>query len=105
MDHGPRPVVQGLLRASEHQKEQPAGQTVNLLAIAARKGQFLCGGVLMPNLQDRYLGLRDRLIPVDYFPESQAKLPPEKRDRYEAVTVTEPLEGRVEARRSGSTTG
>jgi hypothetical protein len=42
----------------------------NLLAIAARKGQFLCGGVLMPNLQHRYLGLRNRLSPVDYFPES-----------------------------------
>ena len=59
----------------------------NLLAIAARKGQFLCGGALLPNLQDRYLALRDQLRPVDYFPDSQAKLPPEERDRYEAVEV------------------
>jgi hypothetical protein len=26
----------------------------NLLAIAARKGQFLCGGALSPQLQERY---------------------------------------------------
>src|SRR4051812_41856003 len=70
----------------------------NLLTIAARKGQFLCGGVLMPNLQERYLGLRDRLSPVAYFPESQSKLPPEKRDRYEAVAVIEHLEGRVDGK-------
>src|SRR5436309_11881847 len=30
----------------------------NLLTIAARKGQFLCGGVLSPQLQERFLGLR-----------------------------------------------
>jgi transposase len=70
----------------------------NLLAIAARKGQFLCGGVLLQDLQDRYLSLRDQLSPVDYYPESQAKLPPEKRDRYEAVAVTEHLEGPVDGK-------
>ena len=59
----------------------------NLLAIAARKGQFLCGGVLLPQLQERYLGLRGELKPVDYHPESQAKRPAEERDRYEAVEV------------------
>jgi transposase len=70
----------------------------NLLAIAARKGQFLCGGALSPNLQDRYLALRGQLRPVDYFPDSQAKLPPEQRDRYEAVEVTERLEGQVDGK-------
>src|SRR4051812_43979494 len=45
----------------------------NLLAIAARKGQFLCGGVLLPQLQGRYLDLRGELKVVDYFPQSQAK--------------------------------
>ena len=46
----------------------------NLLAIAARKGQFLCGGVLLPQLQERYLGLRDELKPVDHSPESQVSI-------------------------------
>ena len=67
----------------------------NLLAIAARGGQFLSGGVLSPQLQGRYLQLRDRLHRVDYFPQSQAKLPPEERDAYKALEVTEHLEGSV----------
>ncbi len=70
----------------------------NLLTIAARKGQFLCGGVLMPPLQERYLELRDDLRSVDYYPQSQAKLPPERRDRYRAIEVTEPLEGVVDGK-------
>jgi transposase len=70
----------------------------NLLAIAARRGQFLCGGVLMPSLQDRYRGLQDDLHPVDYSPQSQAKLPPERRDAYRAAEVTEPLEGVVDGK-------
>jgi hypothetical protein len=73
----------------------------NLLAIAARKGQFLCGGVLSPQLQDRYLALRDRLRPVDYFPASQAKRPPEERDRYRAAEVAERLDGEVDGKAVG----
>jgi transposase len=68
----------------------------NLLAIAARRGQFLCGGVLLPQLQERYLGLRGDLRPVDYHPDSQAKRPAAERDRYEAVEVAEHLEGQVD---------
>jgi Domain of unknown function (DUF4277)/Transposase DDE domain len=70
----------------------------NLLAIAARKGQFLCGGVLLQQLQERYLGLRGGLKPVDSYPDSQAKRPPEERDRYEAVEVAEHLEGQVDGK-------
>lgn len=70
----------------------------NLLAIAARKGQFVCGGALVPHLQDRYLTLRGQLCPVDYFPDSQARLPPEERDRYEAVEVPEQLAGQVDGK-------
>jgi transposase len=70
----------------------------NPLAIAARRGQFLCGGVLMPPLQERYRGLRDDLRPVDYYPQSQAELPPERRDQYRAAEVTEPLEGVVDGK-------
>ena len=78
----------------------------NLLAIAARKGQFLCGGVLSPQLQERYLGLRGELQPVDYFPDSQAKRPPEERDRYRGRRGRRaPGRARSTGRRSGSTTG
>jgi transposase len=70
----------------------------NLLAIAARKGQFLCGGVLLQQLQERYLGLRDELKPVDYYPDSQAKRPPGERDRYKAIEVAEHLEGQVDGK-------
>jgi transposase len=68
----------------------------NLLRIAAGKGQFLCGGAFSPQLQDRYLTLRDRLHPVPYFPQSQAKLRPEQRDQYKALEVSERLEGMVD---------
>src|SRR5215213_295185 len=73
----------------------------NLLTIAARKGQFLCGGVLSPQLQERYLALRDRLRPVDYFPASQAKRPPEERDQYRAAEVSEHLDGEVDGKAVG----
>ncbi|HJZ55187.1 MAG TPA: IS1634 family transposase [Gemmataceae bacterium] len=73
----------------------------NLLTIAARKGQFLCGGALSPPLQDRYLALRGQLHRVHYFPDSQAKLPPEKRDKYQAVEVPEHLEGAVDGKTVG----
>jgi transposase len=67
----------------------------NLLAIAARKGQFLCGGILSPQLQEQYLGLRDQLRPIDYSPASQAKRPPAERDQYRATEVATHLEGAV----------
>src|SRR3954464_71360 len=73
----------------------------NLLTIAARKGQFLCGGVLSPQLQERYLVLRGELKGVDYFPDSQAKRPAEERDRYKAVEVAEHLEGQVDGKAVG----
>ena len=74
-----------LLYIADTKLDAPA----NLLAIAARKGQFLCGGALSPQLQDRYLKLGDRLHRVHYYPQSQAKLPPAKRDKDQAVEVPE----------------
>jgi Domain of unknown function (DUF4277)/Transposase DDE domain len=73
----------------------------NLLTIAARKGQFLCGGVLSPQLQERYLRLRDQLRPVDYFPASQAKRLPEERDQYRAAEVPEHLDGEIDGEAVG----
>jgi Domain of unknown function (DUF4277) len=73
----------------------------NLLAIAARKGQFLCGGALSPQLQEQYLGLRDRLRPVDYFPASQADRQPEERDQYRAAEIPEHLDGTIDGKPVG----
>jgi hypothetical protein len=70
----------------------------NLLAIAARKGQFLCGGALSPQLQERYLALREQLRPADYFPASQAKRPPEERDQYRAAEFAEHLDGEIDGK-------
>ena len=73
----------------------------NLLTVAARKGQFLCGGAFSPQLQERYLGLRDQLRPVEYFPASQARRPPEERDQYRATEVPEHLTGEVDGKAVG----
>jgi len=74
--------------------------TDNLLAIVAAKGFFLCGGALPPHLQEEYRKQKrgGRLHGVDYFPKSQAKLPPEQRDTYKAVETTAVLRGVVERR-------
>ena len=68
----------------------------NLLTIAAGDGFFLCGGAFQPHLQEEYLKLRRRgkLHKVDYFPQSQAHLPPDKRDKYEAAETNGGFEGR-----------
>ena len=71
----------------------------NLLEIAAGDGYFLCGGAFQPHLQQRYRQLREKLQPVDYYPQSQARLPPEERDQYRALETTETLEGVVDDRR------
>jgi transposase len=73
----------------------------NLLTIAAGDGFFLCGGAFQPHLQDQYLKLRrqGKLQKVDYFPQSQAHLPAEKRDRYEAAETTAVLKGTVDGQK------
>jgi transposase len=72
----------------------------NLLAIVAGDGFFLCGVAFQPHLQDEYLKLRRRgkLHPVEYFPQSQARLPADQRDKYEAVETTAVLKGTVNER-------
>lgn len=74
--------------------------TENLLTIAAGGGFFLCGGAFHPHLQEQYLELKrhGKLHKVDYFPQSQAHLPPEERDQYEAMETREILEGVVDGR-------
>jgi len=70
----------------------------NLLGIAARKGEFLCGGAFLPHLQQQYLKCRQQMKPVDYSPKSQAHLPPEERDAYQACEVKDVLRGEVDGR-------
>jgi transposase len=72
----------------------------NLLAVAARGGEFLCGGAFAPNLQQVFLEDRHKLLAVDYCPKSQAKLPVEKRDKYKAFETTDQVEGKVDGRKA-----
>jgi transposase len=80
-----------LLYLSDTKLDTPA----NLLAIAARNGQFLCGGAFSPQLQERFLRQRHKLRRLDYCPKSQAERPPEERDQYQAFEVSELLTGVV----------
>jgi len=71
----------------------------NLMAVAAREGRFLCGGAFLPCVQEQYLKLRDRMRPVGYHPKSQEHLPPEQRDQYKAMEVTETIHGEIDGRK------
>jgi transposase len=79
--------------------------TENLLSIVAGDGLFLCGGAFQPHLQDEYLKLRRRgeLQKVDYFPQSQARLPADERDQYEAAETTAVLKGTVNGKTASTT--
>jgi transposase len=65
----------------------------NLLAVAASRGQFLCGGAFTVAMQQLFLRHRKQLRPVAYCPKSQEHLPPEQRDQYQAFELPERLEG------------
>jgi len=84
-----------LLYIADTKLDTPA----NLLAVAARGGQFLCGGAFSPQLQQLYLRHRHRLRPVDYHPKSQEHLPPEQRDQYRAFERTDRLRGASDGRK------
>lgn len=66
----------------------------NLLAVAAGNGRFLCGGAFNTKLQAMYLARRGQLKAVDYHPRSQADLPADQRDRYEAFEVEDVVKGK-----------
>jgi hypothetical protein len=73
----------------------------NLLAVAARRGEFLCGGVFAPHLQRLFLQNRRKLRTVDYVPKSQAHLPVEQQDEYKAFELTDRLERKIEGKQVG----
>jgi transposase len=70
----------------------------NLLTVAARGGQFLCGGAFAPALKELFLRHRRKLRRVDYYPKSQEKRPPDERDAYRAFELTDRLQGDVDGR-------
>jgi transposase len=84
-----------LLYIADTKLDTPA----NLLAVAVRGGQFLCGGAFSPQLQQLYLRHRRKLRPVDYCPKSQEHLPPEQRDQYQAFERTDRLRGEVQGQK------
>jgi hypothetical protein len=69
-----------------------------LLAVTAHGGHFLCGGAFAPHLKELFRRHRRKLRPVDYYPKSQARLPPEERDAYRAFERTDRLKGQVDGR-------
>jgi transposase len=73
-----------------------------LLDIDAHGGKFLCAGALLPHLQAKYLEQVDELQDVDYCPQSQAALPPERRDRYRAFELREEVRGLVQIEVNGA---
>jgi transposase len=70
----------------------------NFLAVVAGKGKFLSGGAFTEAMQKLYLSVRDRLKPLDYYPQSQAQRPVAKRDKYRGVEVCQELRGIVDGR-------
>ena len=64
----------------------------NLWEVVDAKGKFLCGGAFHASLQQRFLKSRKKLKTVKYWPKSQAKLPPEERDQYQAFELQDHLE-------------
>lgn len=71
----------------------------NLWEIVDAKGKFLCGGAFNVGLQKRFLKNIKELKPVKYWPKSQEKLLPEKRDQYETFELTDSLERTVEGKK------
>ena len=84
-----------LLSIADTKLDTPA----NLLTIAARKGQFLCGGAFSPQLKERFKKLRHKLRPLAYWPKSQDGRQPHERDQYKALELRELLEGPVDGRK------
>jgi len=69
----------------------------NLVAAALEAGEFLCAGAFQPHLQEEFLALRPRLRTIDYVAKSQEHLPPEQRDAYQAVEITQAAEATLDS--------
>jgi transposase len=71
--------------------DSKADSAENLWAVHDAHGNFLCGGAFSPELQRRFVKHRRELKPLVYFPKSQAAIPPEERDQYQAFELKESL--------------
>ncbi len=71
----------------------------NLLGIKAGGCEFLCTGAFTPELQQRYLDLKDKMHKIDYYPKSQEQKEPQDRDEYRAHEVQELLQGEVKGQK------
>ncbi|MEZ6103540.1 MAG: IS1634 family transposase [Pirellulaceae bacterium] len=70
----------------------------NLLTNKAAGGQFLCGGVLQPQLKDEYRKHLKEMKLVDYCPKSKQHLPDEKRPKYKTYEKYKTIAGEVDGR-------
>ncbi len=73
----------------------------NLAAAQQTAGEFLCAGAFTQPLQARFREVRDRLKPVDYCSQADAKKPPEERDHYRACELQDKVVGLFEGRNVG----
>lgn len=65
----------------------------NLAAAQQTAGEFLCAGAFTQPLQERFRAVKDKLRPVDYCSQADAKRPSEERDQYQACEVPDQVVG------------
>ena len=73
----------------------------NLAAAQQTAGEFLCAGAFTQPLQERFREVQDKLKPVDYCSQADAKRPLEERDQYRACEVPDKVVGVFEGRNVG----
>jgi transposase len=73
----------------------------NLAAAQQTAGEFLCAGAFTRPLQARFREVKDRLKPVAYCSQADARRPPEERDQYQACEVSDKVVGAFEGRNVG----
>lgn len=71
----------------------------NLAAAQSTAGKFLCAGAFTKPLQARFREVRDKLRPVDYCSQADAKRPEEVRDQYQAWEVKDSVVGDFQGRK------
>ena len=68
----------------------------NLVAAQQTAGEFLCAGAFTRPLQARFREVRNKLRPVDYCSQADAKRPVADRDQYQACEVADKVTGLFE---------
>ena len=73
----------------------------NLAAAQQTAGEFLCAGAFTQPLQARFRAVRDKLQPVAYCSQADAKRPPVERDHYRACEEPDKVVGVFAGRKVG----